>query len=58
MAVAPGREAEGILHMPAGQSGNPLSPYYGAGHDDWAAGRATSFLPGPAQRRLVLAPAP
>jgi penicillin amidase len=56
MAVAPGREAEGILHMPGGQSGNPLSPYYGAGHDDWAAGRATPFLPGEAQRTLLLAP--
>jgi penicillin amidase len=56
MAVAPGREAAGILHMPGGQSGNPLSPYYGAGHDDWARGRATPFLPGPAQHRLVLVP--
>jgi len=56
MAVAPGREAEGILHMPAGQSGNPLSSYYGAGHGDWAAGRATPFLPGTTQRTLLLAP--
>lgn len=34
MAVAPGREAEGILHMPGGQSGHPMSPFCGAGHDD------------------------
>jgi penicillin amidase len=57
MAVAPGREADGILHMPGGQSGHPLSPYYGAGHDDWAQGRAAPLLPGPAQRRLLLEPA-
>jgi penicillin amidase len=25
--VSPGREAEGIFHMPAGRSGHPLSPY-------------------------------
>jgi penicillin amidase len=56
MVVAPGREADGILHMPGGQSGHPLSPYYGAGHDDWAQGRATPLLPGPAQRRLLLEP--
>jgi len=56
MSVAPGREADGILHMPGGQSGNFLSPYYGAGHDDWAAGRATPFLPGKAQRTLLLTP--
>jgi penicillin amidase len=57
MAVAPGREADGILHMPGGQSGHPLSPYYGAGHDDWAQGRAAPLLPGSAQRRLLLEPA-
>ena len=28
MVVSPGREAEGILHMPAGQSGHPLSRHY------------------------------
>ena len=24
--------------MPGGQSDNPLSPFYGAGHEDWAQG--------------------
>src|SRR4030095_9386204 len=26
--VSPGREADGYLHMPGGQSGHPLSPFY------------------------------
>jgi penicillin amidase len=56
MAVAPGREAEGWFHMPGGQSGHPLSPYYGAGHRDWVEGHPTPFLPGPARHVLVLAP--
>ncbi len=57
-AVSPGRESEAYLHMPAGQSGHPLSPYYRAGHDAWVEGRPTAFLPGPAQHRLVLSPMP
>ena len=56
MVVAPGREAEGIIHQPGGQSGHPLSPFWGAGHDDWVAGRPTPFLPGAAQHRLQLLP--
>jgi penicillin amidase len=57
MVVAPGAEARGIAHMPGGQSGHPLSPFWGAGHDDWVHGRATPFLPGPARHRLALVPA-
>ncbi len=56
MVVSPGREAEGIIHMPGGQSGHPLSPFWGAGHDDWVHGRPTPFLPGKAEHALVLAP--
>lgn len=56
MVVAPGREADGILHMPGGQSGHPLSPFWGAGHDDWVHGRASPFLPGAARHALVLQP--
>jgi len=56
MVVAPGREADGYFHMPAGQSGHPLTPYYGVGHDDWAAGRPTPFLPGPTRWTLRLIP--
>ena len=56
MVVSPGREADGILHMPGGQSGHPLSPFWGGGHDDWVHGRPTPFLPGPAVHALVLRP--
>ncbi|MGO1540401.1 MAG: penicillin acylase family protein [Luteimonas sp.] len=56
MVVAPGHETNGIAHMPGGQSGHPLSPFWGAGHDDWAHGRPTPFLPGPAEHTLTLGP--
>jgi len=56
-AVAPGDEEHGYFELAGGQSGHPLSPYYGAGHADWAAGKPTPFLPGPAEHTLTLAPA-
>ncbi|HYM85444.1 MAG TPA: penicillin acylase family protein [Pseudoxanthomonas sp.] len=56
MVVSPGHEADGIIHMPGGQSGNPLSPFWGAGHDDWVQGRPTPFLPGKAEYTLELKP--
>ena len=56
MVVSPGREQDGILQMPGGQSGHPLSPFYGAGHQDWADGKPTPFLPGPVLHRLELVP--
>ena len=55
-SVSPGREAQGYLHMPGGQSGHPLSPFYRAGHADWVEGRATPFLPGAASHTLRLTP--
>jgi len=54
MVVSPGHEEDGIFHMPGGQSGHPLSPFWGAGHDDYVLGRPTPFLPGPAGHRLTL----
>jgi len=56
MVVAPGHEADGYFHMPAGQSGHPLTPYYRVGHADWEQGRPTPFLPGPTRWTLKLAP--
>ena len=56
-SVSPGDEASSILHMPTGQSGHPLSPFYGRGHDDWVRGRASPFLPGEPQHTLTLVPA-
>lgn len=55
-AVAPGREASGYFHMPGGQSGHPLSPFYEAGHRAWEQGEPTPFLPGPERHRLTLKP--
>ena len=56
MVVAPGREADGIIHQPGGQSGHPLSPFWGAGHEDWVLGRPSPFLPGDTAHRLQLVP--
>lgn len=56
MVVSPGHEVDGFIHMPGGQSGHPLSPYWGAGHEDWVRGRATPFLPGNAEHTLTLRP--
>jgi penicillin amidase len=55
-AVEPGHEEFGYFHMPGGQSDNPLSPFYGAGEADWAAGKPTAFLPGAAKYSLTLQP--
>ena len=56
MVVSPGREADGIMHMPTGQSGHPLSPFYANSHAAWAKGEPTPFLPGPAVYTLTLTP--
>jgi penicillin amidase len=53
-AVSPGDERNAYLHMPAGQSGHPMSDFYRAGHDDWVQARATPFLPGTAAFSLIL----
>lgn len=58
MAVSPGREHEGILHMPGGQSGHPLSPHYGDQHRAWVSGEPLPFLPGVSVSRLTLSPRP
>lgn len=55
--VQPGDEAHGILEMPAGQSDNPLSPWFGKGHAAWVHGKPAPLLPGPAKYRLTLLPA-
>jgi penicillin amidase len=53
-AVSPGHEDQGYIHIPGGQSGHPLSPYYRAGFMDWAHGTPVPFLPGASQHRLTL----
>lgn len=54
--VSPGREEEGIFHMPGGQSAHPLSPFFHAGHEAWVRGEPTPFLPGKTQHTLTLTP--
>jgi penicillin amidase len=56
LAVSPGREAEGLFHMPVGQSGHPLSPNYADGHEAWVKGEPRPFLPGPPAHVLTLSP--
>ncbi len=56
LVVSPGHEDKGILHMPTSQAGNPLSPYYGKGHEDWVKGVASPLLPGKTQWKLLLKP--
>ena len=55
-AVTPGREAQGYFHMPGGQSGHPLAPFYRKGHQAWVRGDPLPFLPGAAKYSLKLLP--
>ncbi len=55
-SVSPGDEANGLLHMPTGQSGHPLSDFYDKGHSDWVDGLPSPFLPGAAAYTLTLTP--
>lgn len=56
MVVAPGHEERGILVIPGGQSGHPLSPFYRGDHTAWLAGEPLPFLPGETRHRLALRP--
>lgn len=56
MVVSPGHESDGILHLPTGQSGHPLSPHYADQYRAWLNGDPTPFLPGPAVSTLTLKP--
>ncbi len=56
LVVSPGHEAQGLFHMPGGQSGAPFAPYYLAGHRDWVEGRPTPLLPGAPKWTLTLKP--
>jgi penicillin amidase len=54
--VSPSHEADALYEMPGGQAGDPLSPYYLIGHQDWVDGRPAPFLPAAAHWRLTLEP--
>ncbi|MBO9689793.1 MAG: penicillin acylase family protein [Mitsuaria chitosanitabida] len=53
LVVSPGREDRGWLSLPGGQSGHPMSPYYGAGHQDWVEGKRTPLLAGTLVHRIT-----
>jgi penicillin G amidase len=44
LVVSPGKEGCGLLHMPGGQSGHPLSRHYSDQHSAWANGERIAFL--------------
>lgn len=54
IVVSPGHEQDGILHIPTGQSGHPLSPHFGDQYRAWLNGEATPFLPGATVSTLTL----
>jgi penicillin amidase len=56
LVVAPGQETNGVLHMPVGQSGHPLSPFFDKGHKDWKNGAHGPFMPERTQHKLELKP--
>lgn len=58
LVVAPGQEHLGILTMPTGQSGHPLSPFYRADHTYWLNEVSLPFLPGVKKYQLLLTPQP
>ncbi len=56
MVVSPNHLEDGILHMPGGQSGHPLSDHYRDQQPAWHDGLALPFLPGKNQHMLSFVP--
>lgn len=56
LVVSPGHLEDGILHMPGGQSGHPLSPHYRDQQHYWSDGLPLPFLSGTPVHTLVLVP--
>ena len=56
LVVSPGHPQQGILHMPGGQSGHPLSGHYRDQQPAWETGTALPFLPGQTQHTLAFTP--
>jgi penicillin G amidase len=56
MVVAAGHEADGVLQIPGGQSGQPTSPHYADQQASWLAGTPIPFLAGEERGRLTLLP--
>jgi penicillin amidase len=56
LVASPGHLSEGILHMPGGQSGHPLSGYYKDQQSFWVEGLPMPLMTGKPQHKLVLKP--
>jgi penicillin amidase len=52
----PGVEPAGLLQLPGGTSGHPLSPYYSAGQEAWINGDPMPLEPDRPQDHLLLLP--
>lgn len=55
-AVDPGAIDRGLIHLPGGQSGHPLSPHYRDQHAAWLEGRPFSFAGSAPKSVLQLIP--
>ncbi|MFO1417428.1 MAG: penicillin acylase family protein [Methylotetracoccus sp.] len=56
LVVSPAQRDAGILHMPGGQSGHPLSSHYRDQHRFWADGLRLPLLGGERRHTLMLDP--
>jgi penicillin amidase len=56
LVVSPGHFEDAILHMPGGQSGQPLSPYYRDQQNYWLKGLPLPLTAGKPEHLLLLRP--
>jgi len=56
LVVAPGHFDDAILHMPGGQSGHPMSPYYRDQQNYWVKGLPMALAAGKSEHTLLLQP--
>ncbi|OQK16457.1 hypothetical protein AU255_00685 [Methyloprofundus sedimenti] len=56
LVVSPGHEGNGILHMPGGQSGHPLSVHYSDQQQAWVDGIASPLETGVTVHHLTFVP--
>jgi len=53
LIVRPGNEKNGILTIPGGQSGHPLSAFYNEGFEEYATAQNTPLLPEKIEYKLI-----